>query len=60
MWPLVELGQIIMLPAYDQRMKASHYFNMLDARGVISLPNVRLYRAGAGAGAGVVSLDWSR
>ena len=25
------------LPAYDQCMKASHLFNMLDARGVISV-----------------------
>jgi glycyl-tRNA synthetase alpha chain len=26
------------LPAYDQCMKASHLFNLLDARGVISVP----------------------
>ena len=26
------------LPAYDQTMKASHLFNLLYARGVISLP----------------------
>ena len=25
------------LPAYDQCMKASHIFNLLDARGVISV-----------------------
>ena len=25
-----------LLPAYDQCMKASHQFNLLDARGVIS------------------------
>ena len=25
------------LPAYDQCMKASHLFNLLDARGVISV-----------------------
>ncbi len=26
------------LPAYDQCIKASHLFNLLDARGVISVP----------------------
>ena len=25
------------LPAYDQSLKASHIFNILDARGVISI-----------------------
>jgi len=25
------------LPAYDQAIKASHIFNLLDARGVISV-----------------------
>ena len=27
----------ISLPAYDQCLKASHVFNLLDARGVISV-----------------------
>ena len=27
----------ISLPAYDQCLKASHVFNILDARGVISV-----------------------
>ena len=30
------LGQGLALPAYDQCIKASHLFNLLDARGVIS------------------------
>jgi glycyl-tRNA synthetase alpha chain len=32
---LLEVG--LPLPAYDQCMKASHLFNLLDARGVISV-----------------------
>ena len=31
------LGQKLALPAYDQCIKASHLFNLLDARGVISV-----------------------
>ena len=31
------LGQNLALPAYDQCIKASHLFNLLDARGVISV-----------------------
>jgi glycyl-tRNA synthetase alpha chain len=31
------------LPAYDQCMKASHIFNMLDARGVISVTERQAY-----------------
>ncbi len=27
----------MVLPAYDQCIKASHFFNLLDARGVISV-----------------------
>jgi glycyl-tRNA synthetase alpha chain len=27
----------MVLPAYDQAIKASHIFNLLDARGVISV-----------------------
>ena len=31
------LEKKISLPAYDQCLKASHVFNILDARGVISV-----------------------
>jgi glycyl-tRNA synthetase alpha chain len=31
------------LPAYDQCMKASHLFNLLDARGVISVTERQVY-----------------
>ncbi len=31
------LAQKLALPAYDQCIKASHLFNLLDARGVISV-----------------------
>ena len=31
------------LPAYDQRIKASHIFNLLDARGVISVTERQAY-----------------
>ena len=31
------------LPAYDQCMKASHFFNLLDARGVISVTERQAY-----------------
>ncbi|MEM9898173.1 MAG: glycine--tRNA ligase subunit alpha, partial [Pseudomonadota bacterium] len=31
------------LPAYDQCIKASHYFNLLDARGVISVAERQSY-----------------
>ena len=34
MRPRLEAG--LVLPAYDQCLKTSHLFNMLDARGVIS------------------------
>jgi glycyl-tRNA synthetase alpha chain len=30
-------GPLMVLPAYDQCIKASHIFNLLDARGVISV-----------------------
>ena len=38
---LVERG--LALPAYDQCMKASHNFNLLDARGVISVTERQAY-----------------
>jgi glycyl-tRNA synthetase alpha subunit len=34
------------LPAYDQCIKASHVFNLLDARGVISVTERQSYIAG--------------
>ena len=37
------LGHQLALPAYDQCMKASHLFNLLDARGVISVTERAAY-----------------
>ncbi|WP_439579054.1 glycine--tRNA ligase subunit alpha [Elioraea sp.] len=37
------LGQGLALPAYDQCIKASHRFNLLDARGVISVAERAAY-----------------
>jgi len=37
------LAQKLPLPAYDQCMKASHLFNLLDARGVISVTERQAY-----------------
>src|SRR3546814_17979965 len=36
-------GRPMPLPAYDQCMKASHAFNLLDARGVISVTERQAY-----------------
>jgi glycyl-tRNA synthetase alpha chain len=36
-------GGKLALPAYDQCIKASHAFNMLDARGVISVTERQAY-----------------
>ena len=44
-------GKKLALPAYDQCIKASHAFNLLDARGVISVTERAAY-IGAGARAG--------
>jgi glycyl-tRNA synthetase alpha chain len=38
---LLEAG--LALPAYDQCIKASHMFNLLDARGVISVTERAAY-----------------
>ncbi len=38
-----ERGQSFALPAYDQCIKASHLFNLLDARGVISVTERQSY-----------------
>ncbi|MGE3905365.1 MAG: glycine--tRNA ligase subunit alpha [Reyranellaceae bacterium] len=37
------LGKGLALPAYDQCIKASHNFNLLDARGVISVTERQAY-----------------
>ncbi len=42
---LLGLAQPLALPAYDQCMKASHLFNLLDARGVISVTERQAYIA---------------
>ena len=36
-------GHELALPAYDQCIKASHVFNLLDARGVISVTERQSY-----------------
>jgi glycyl-tRNA synthetase alpha chain len=36
-------GHLLALPAYDQCIKASHLFNLLDARGVISVSERQSY-----------------
>ncbi len=40
---LLDLDRPLALPAYDQCMKASHIFNLLDARGVISVTERQAY-----------------
>lgn len=40
---LLELELPLVLPAYDQCIKCSHYFNLLDARGVISVTERQRY-----------------
>jgi glycyl-tRNA synthetase alpha chain len=37
------IGKNLALPAYDQCIKASHCFNLLDARGVISVTERQSY-----------------
>jgi glycyl-tRNA synthetase alpha chain len=39
------LGAGLALPAYDQCIKSSHMFNLLDARGAISVPERAAYIA---------------
>ena len=36
---------VMAFPAYDQCIKASHFFNLLDARGVISVTERQAYIA---------------
>ena len=38
-----EERHLMALPAYDQCIKASHVFNLLDARGVISVTERQSY-----------------
>ena len=40
---LLELEVPLVLPAYDYCIKASHYFNLLDARGAISVTERQRY-----------------
>ncbi len=40
---LLDASAPLALPAYDQCMKASHVFNLLDARGVISVAERQRY-----------------
>ncbi|MFP6688821.1 MAG: glycine--tRNA ligase subunit alpha, partial [Alphaproteobacteria bacterium] len=40
---LLDLTPALPLPAYDQCMKSSHLFNLLDARGVISVTERAAY-----------------
>ncbi|HLB81167.1 MAG TPA: glycine--tRNA ligase subunit alpha [Dongiaceae bacterium] len=40
---LLDLDRPLPLPAYDHCMKASHLFNLLDARGVISVTERQAY-----------------
>ena len=40
---LLDLDRPLPLPAYDQCMKASHLFNLLDARGVVSVTERQAY-----------------
>ena len=44
-WVTVGIGKqhLMALPAYDQCIKASHVFNLLDARGVISVTERQSY-----------------
>ena len=40
---LVSLESPLVMPAYDQCIKSSHYFNLLDARGAISVTERQRY-----------------
>ena len=43
--PRTGIEIVMALPAYDQCIKASHFFNLLDARGVISVTERQAYIA---------------
>jgi glycyl-tRNA synthetase alpha chain len=53
---LAERG--LALPAYDQCMKASHNFNLLDARGVISVTERQAYIGRVRALAKICAETW--
>jgi glycyl-tRNA synthetase alpha chain len=42
-WSKDKKRHLMVLPAYDQCIKASHVFNLLDARGVISVTERQSY-----------------
>ena len=42
-WSKDRKRHLMALPAYDQCIKASHVFNLLDARGVISVTERQSY-----------------
>jgi glycyl-tRNA synthetase alpha chain len=42
-WTDGKVRHLMALPAYDQCIKASHVFNLLDARGVISVTERQSY-----------------
>jgi glycyl-tRNA synthetase alpha chain len=42
-WSAGRKAHLMALPAYDQCIKASHVFNLLDARGVISVTERQSY-----------------
>ena len=42
-WNAERTRHAMALPAYDQCIKASHVFNLLDARGVISVTERQSY-----------------
>lgn len=54
------LNQNLALPAYDQCIKASHLFNLLDARGVISVTERASYIARIRSLAKGCCLSWSQ
>lgn len=43
--PRTDRNTVMAFPAYDQCIKASHFFNLLDARGVISVTERQAYIA---------------
>ena len=51
---------LLSLPAYDQCIKASHVFNLLDARGVISVTERQSYIARVRELAKACGAAWSR
>jgi glycyl-tRNA synthetase alpha chain len=58
-----ENRHLMALPAYDQCLKASHLFNLLDARGVISVTErqsyiLRVRELAKACGAGLVEDAW--